>query len=169
MTQQNGGAVTGRRQAGPENTPRLRLKPKAPATGDVDGAWWPHSDDLPKELPDLLAVLSVRLEAVTRVMYNPAEWVNAPEKLLTGGREVLLEGSRLQPPGTVEVHGINRKKVVLLVVPHQMDPDLAHDTLMVAAAPNNAATVDDLLMISTQDREASARAAATERRWTADD
>ncbi len=46
---------------GPQNTPRLRLKPKAPSTGHVDGAWWPHSDDLAAELPDLLAVLSVRL------------------------------------------------------------------------------------------------------------
>jgi Family of unknown function (DUF5994) len=54
-------AVSDRRHAGPENTPRLRLKRKAPITGYVDGPWWPHSDDLPTELPDLLAVLSVRL------------------------------------------------------------------------------------------------------------
>ncbi len=41
------------------HTPRLRLKPKAPQSGYVDGAWWPYSDDLTAELPDLLAVLSV--------------------------------------------------------------------------------------------------------------
>ena len=51
----------GARQAGPQHTPRLRLKRKLPVTRYVDGAWWPHSDDLPTELPDLLAVLSVRL------------------------------------------------------------------------------------------------------------
>jgi hypothetical protein len=28
----------------PAQTPRLRLKPKAPQSGYVDGAWWPHSD-----------------------------------------------------------------------------------------------------------------------------
>ena len=39
----------------PEHTPRLRLKPKAPLSGYVDGAWWPRSDDLAAELPDLLA------------------------------------------------------------------------------------------------------------------
>jgi len=42
---------------GPRYTPRLRLKPKAPGTGYVDGAWWPHSRSLVEELPDLLAVL----------------------------------------------------------------------------------------------------------------
>ena len=58
MTQQSGGDGADRSHPGPENTPRLRLKRKAPRTGYVDGAWWPHSDDLAAELPDLLAVLS---------------------------------------------------------------------------------------------------------------
>lgn len=52
----------------PARTPRLRLKPKAPQSGYVDGAWWPHSDDLRSELPDLLAVLSVRLGRIDRVL-----------------------------------------------------------------------------------------------------
>ncbi|HVW42390.1 MAG TPA: DUF5994 family protein, partial [Amycolatopsis sp.] len=39
---------------------RLRLKPKAPTTGYVDGAWWPRPRDLSAELPALLAVLAVR-------------------------------------------------------------------------------------------------------------
>jgi Family of unknown function (DUF5994) len=68
MTSQESRAVSGRRHTGPEKTPRLRLKPKAPMSGRVDGAWWPRSDDLTKELPDLLAVLSVRLGAIDRVM-----------------------------------------------------------------------------------------------------
>ena len=69
MALQRSAAVAGARHAGPENTPRLRLKRKAPISGYVDGAWWPHSDDLPKGLPDLLTVLSVRLGTVARVMY----------------------------------------------------------------------------------------------------
>ncbi|MFF0147938.1 DUF5994 family protein [Amycolatopsis sulphurea] len=27
----------------PRHAPRLRLKPEAPTTGYVDGAWWPRS------------------------------------------------------------------------------------------------------------------------------
>jgi hypothetical protein len=143
------------------------LKPKAPTTGRVDGAWWPHSDDLANELPDLLAVLSVRLGAIDRVMYNLTEWVKAPKRLLTGGRAVRLDGYRLQPANTLEVLGIGREKVLLLVVPPHTDPDRAHQTMMTAAAPDNASSVDDLLGISADDRDAHDRTAATEQRWTA--
>jgi len=128
----------------PEHTPRLRLKPKAPTTGYVDGAWWPHSDDLLIELPDLLAVLSVRLGRIDRVIYNLTEWASAPAKLPIDGRVVRLAGYYRQPVNTVEVLG-NRNKIVLLVVPARSDPDRAHDTMMAAAAPNNASTIDCLL------------------------
>jgi hypothetical protein len=151
MTRHEGRAVSGGHQPGPENTPRLRLKPKAPTTGHVDGAWWPRSDDLPKELPDLLAVLSVRLGSVDRVMYNLAEWAKTPARLLTGGRSVRLDGFQRQPGNTLEVLGIGREKILLLVVPPNTDPDLAHEAMMAAAAPNNALTVGDLLEIRALD------------------
>lgn len=83
-----------RRHAPPVHTPRLRLKPKAPESGYVDGAWWPHSEDLTAELPDLLSVLSVRLGPIDRVIYNVNEWANPPAKFATGGRTVRLDGYR---------------------------------------------------------------------------
>jgi hypothetical protein len=140
----------GQRNSPPEHTPRLRLKPKAPRSGYVDGAWWPRSDDLAAELPDLLAVLSVRLGRIDRVMYNLNEWAKAPAKLATGGRRVRLDGYRRQPTHTVEVLGLNRNRIALLVVPPNADPDGAHDTLMAAAAPSNDSTVDSLLMSSAR-------------------
>lgn len=148
MTPQEAQLQTGRQHTPPDHTPRLRLKPKAPASGYVDGAWWPHSDDLTKELPDLLAVLSVRLGAIDRVIYRLSDWATAPAKLATGGRRVRLDGYRRQPINTLEVVGVQRKTVLLLVVPPYTDPDHAHSTLMAAAAPDNVSTVDDLLMIS---------------------
>jgi hypothetical protein len=148
MTLQRGRNATGSNPASPKNTPRLRLKPKAPVTGYVDGAWWPHSDDLPIELPDLLAVLSVRLGPIDRVIYNLTEWSKAPAKLLTGGRLVRLGGYYRQPANTIEVIGVSRGKLVLLVVPAHTDPDLAHDTMMAAAAPKNDSTIDRLLNAS---------------------
>jgi hypothetical protein len=145
MTLQQGRRTTGSKRTPPEKTPRLRLKPKAPTSGYVDGAWWPHSDDLPIELPDLLAVLSVRLGPIDRVIYNVSEWAKAPTKLPTGGRMVRLGGYYRQPVNTIEVIGLNRSKIVLLVVPARTDPDHAHDILMAAAAPDNASTIDGLL------------------------
>jgi uncharacterized protein DUF5994 len=135
----------GQRNSPPEHTPRLRLKPKAPQSGYVDGAWWPRSDDLAAELPDLLAVLSVRLGRVDRVMYNVNEWAKAPAKLATGGRRVRLDGYQRQPANTVEVLGLNRNRIALMVVPPNADPDQAHATLMAAAAPGNDSTVDRLM------------------------
>jgi hypothetical protein len=131
--------------AGPQSTPRLRLKPKAPSTGHVDGAWWPHSDDLLTELPDLLAVLSVRLGPIDHVTYNLADWATAPTKIPTGGDTVRLSGFYQQQGNTLEVIGINRNKLVLLVVSSRTEPEHAHDILMSAATPQNTSTVDCLL------------------------
>src|SRR5689334_19521899 len=137
--------ISTRRGAGPENTPRLRLKRKAPVSGYVDGAWWPRDDDLPAELPDLLAVLSVRLGSVTRVAYNLDEWATAPRKIPIGGRMVRLDGYRRQPHNTIGVLGGRGDKIVLLVVPAHTEPDRAHAIVMAAAERDNASSVDILL------------------------
>jgi hypothetical protein len=155
MTRQQTPTNGSRNATPPENTPRLRLKPKAPATGYVDGAWWPRSDDLPTELPDLLAVLSVRLGGIDRVLYNLNEWAKAPAKLAIDGRLVRLDGYRTQPTNTLQVLGVNRKKTLLLVVPADTDPDSAHTTMMAAAAPNNDSTVDNLLTHNGVDGDGS--------------
>ncbi|KZS60472.1 DUF5994 family protein [Mycobacterium ostraviense] len=144
MTRKRNSTIIGSRYTPPENTPRLRLKPKAPTTGYVDGAWWPHCDDLPIELPDLLAVLSVRLGPIDRVTYHLAEWAEAPTKLRIGQRIVKLSGYYRQPANTIEVFGVNQK-IILLVVPHHTDPHHAHDSMMAAATPNNGSTTDCLL------------------------
>jgi hypothetical protein len=150
MTLERGRTGAGWKQTPPEHTPRLRLKPKAPTTGYVDGAWWPRSDDLPTELPHLLAVLSVRLGPIDRVIYNLAEWVTAPRKLPTDGGVVRLAGYNRQPVSTIEVTGRNRSKIVLLVVPAYTDTDDAHHTMMAAAAPDDASTVEGLLLTGAQ-------------------
>jgi Family of unknown function (DUF5994) len=153
MTLKQDHTYVGRRHTPPEQTPRLRLKPKAPQSGHVDGAWWPHSADLTAELPDLLAVLSVRLGPIARVIYNLNEWAKPPAKLATGGRTIRLDGYRRQPVNTVEVLGLNHNKIVLLTVSPHADPDQAHAIMMTAAGPDNALTVDSLLKISAEERE----------------
>src|SRR6478752_2792834 len=94
MTPQQDRTDVGRHPTPPEHTPRLRLKAKAPHTGYVDGAWWPHSDDLTTELPDLLAVLSVRVGPIDRVLYKLTDWAKAPTKLAAGRRVVKLDGAQ---------------------------------------------------------------------------
>lgn len=135
----------GRRQSGPENTPRLRLKRKAPTTGAVDGAWWPHSDELSEELPDLLTVLSVRLGDVARVTYNLDEWSKAPRRFTVDGRIVRLDGYHRQPRHTVGVLNSRGKRIDLLVVTANTEADRAHSIVMAAAAPDDISSVETLL------------------------
>lgn len=151
MTLGQGRTGSGWKQNPPEHTPRLRMKPKAATTGYVDGAWWPRSDHLETELPDLLAVLSVRLGPIDRVIYKLAEWMTAPKKLPTDGRVIRLGGYTLQPANTIEVIGLNRSKIVLLVVPAHADTKDAHHTMMAAAAPGDTSTVESLLMTGTHE------------------
>jgi hypothetical protein len=138
-------AISDRCQSTPEITPRLRLKRKATATGYVDGAWWPRSDDLTTELPDLLAVLSSRLGPVARVTYKLSEWATVPRQVPIGGRTVRLDGYHRQPHSTLGVLDTYGNEIVLLVVPVRTKPDRAHNIVMAAAVTENASSVDTLL------------------------
>lgn len=144
---------------------RLRLKPKSPTSGYVDGAWWPRSDDLAAELPDLLAVLAIRLGPINRVLYRFGEWSTPPRKLVINYDLVRLDGYRLQPPATIEVQGFNRGRIVLLVVPPHMNPDNAHATMMATARPGNTDAVDRLLKTTSGQRESRAFASTVRPRW----
>ena len=137
--------ASNRRPSGPENRPRLRLKRKAAMTGYVDGAWWPRSDNLTTELPDLLSELSVRVGAAARVTYNLAEWAEAPRKVPIGGRIIRLDGYHRQPPNTLGVLDAYGNKIVLLVVPVHTEPDHAYTIMTSAAVTDDASSVDTLL------------------------
>jgi hypothetical protein len=111
----------------------------------VDGAWWPQTDELPAELPDLLTVLSVRLGDVARVTYNLGEWTNVPRRIVIDGRTVRLDGYNRQPPHTVGILNGRGQKIDLLVVAPNTEPDRAHAIVMAAAAHDDASSVETLL------------------------
>jgi hypothetical protein len=126
-------------------TLRLKLKPKAPPTGSVDGAWWPRTRDLSAELPALLAVLANRLGPVERVSYNLTAWDAAPRRLDIGDRQVRMGGFHAQDPHTVDVIGPSGSRLTLLVLPSATDPVAAHQTLITASRRDNVDGIDHLL------------------------
>lgn len=132
----------------PRQTLRLRLKPKAPTTGFVDGAWWPRSRDLATELPALLAVLAVRPGRIERVTYNLTRWQPATRRLTIQGHTVRLEGFVSQQPDTVTVTGQGRQRLTLLVVPPETSSVAAHHALMTASQRDNVDTTEALLASS---------------------
>ena len=145
MTAQHKVDDSERSSSGPQHTPRLRLKRKTSRAGHVDGAWWPQSDDLAAELPDLVTVLSVRLGAVTRVTYNVADWPKPVRKQRIGDQVVRLDGYHRHPLHTVGILDGRGNEIDLLVVPTQTDAEDAHTMMMVAAETDDVSTVELLL------------------------
>ena len=80
-------------------------------------------------------------------MYHLGEWATAPAKAMLGERVIRLDGYRRQPINTLEVLGVNRDRIVLLVVPPNTKSDQAHATMMAAAAPNDDSRVEGLLTV----------------------
>jgi len=118
---------------------RLRLKPKAPVTGYVDGGWWPRTRDLTAELPELAAVLAVRLGPVHRVAFAMAAWLPPPSRrLLVDGWPIRLEGFRSQDKDIVYVSGLDGRRICLLVIPPEAGDTAGHEAMMTAAHRDNA-------------------------------
>ena len=123
----------------PSQPLRLRLKPKAPATGYVDGAWWPRTRDLAAELPELAEVLSVRLGPVQRVAFAMDAWPPPPaHRLPLDGRQVRLEAFRYQDKDIVYLSGLDGRRICLLVIPPEVGDAAGHDAMMTAARRGNA-------------------------------
>lgn len=116
---------------------RLRLKPKAPPTGYVDGGWWPRSRDLTVELPALVHVLAVRLGRVTRVAFALEAWGRPPRQLTVTGNPLRLEGFHSQDQYLLRVTGSDGTRLSLLVIPPEAAAAAAHDALMTASGRGN--------------------------------
>ena len=124
---------------------RLRLKPKAPPTGQVDGGWWPRSRDLVAELPALAEVLAVRLGSVSRVAYAIDGWGAAPRRVTIDGHSIRLEGFRSQDEHVIHVAGPDRWRISLLVVPPEATETGGHDAIMRSSQRDNAEAALEIL------------------------
>ncbi|MFC3964462.1 DUF5994 family protein [Nocardia jiangsuensis] len=121
----------------PAPRPAVRSAPvRPPRPGLVDGAWWPRTLDLVAELRALAPCLVERLGAVERVTYDLAAWQPAPKRMLLDGRSVRLDGYGYGPArGTLGVLGVDRRRVLLLVIPVDAAPAIAGSLLSTAGAP----------------------------------
>ena len=168
MTRQDNHTATGPPGFSGDAAVRLRLKPDAAKTGYVDGAWWPHSDDLAAELPELVAMVATRLGSVRRVTYRLGEWAKKPSAPVIAGRAIQLDGHRRGTVNTIELLSARDRRIVLLVIPPYTDTDHAFAAMVSASATNDTSTVDELLMISPGQRADRTERAAAVRRWNSD-
>lgn len=121
--------------ASPRLPPRLRLKPNAPPTGHVDGAWWPRSRELTDELVALADVLTSRLGPVVRVAFAASAWHPVAD---VDDRAVRLTALRPREKNIVRVSGSDGRQLTLLVVPPEAPGEAGHDAVMLAARRANS-------------------------------
>ncbi|MFD5563709.1 DUF5994 family protein [Kitasatospora griseola] len=86
----------------PEPPVRISLTPEGATRGRLDGAWWPRSHDLPRELPPLAAALDPTWGKITRVTVNPTHWPVIPRRVPVEGH-VIHVGWFEQEQGADEV------------------------------------------------------------------
>ncbi|MFC7661055.1 DUF5994 family protein [Pseudonocardia benzenivorans] len=125
--------------------PRFELKDPTPTpTGQVDGAWWPRSHHLARELPSLIPTLVDRFGPVERVGYHLGDWDETPRRIAVDGVAVATGGYHHQRTCTIDI--LTRKhRLTLLVVPVDEAPEHARAAMAAAARPGNTDTVADLL------------------------
>jgi hypothetical protein len=72
---------------------RLALAPMGTGPHRLDGAWWPRSHDLGRELPSLLAALESRWPHISRITVSRSLWRTGPGRLLLGERVLRINRS----------------------------------------------------------------------------
>jgi hypothetical protein len=124
---------------------RVAVKPHGSARGQLDGGWWPTSDDLAAEAPALAGSLWEQVGAVSRISYHLDGWPATRRKLTSNGRLIRLEGFYSMERNTVVVIGADARRVTLLLVPHGTPGGMAQALLRSAARPESTDSADEIL------------------------
>ncbi|MEU7684947.1 DUF5994 family protein, partial [Streptomyces spectabilis] len=94
----------------PHSLTRLRLAPAGGGPRSIDGVWWPHTDDLVTELPQLLRALPHTWARIVHVTVRSATWSAFPGRMLCAGHVLHLHGSTaVHAPATVFVEQAQRR------------------------------------------------------------
>ncbi|MEV0252934.1 DUF5994 family protein [Streptomyces sp. NPDC050732] len=124
---------------------RLSLKPSGPtgpspgpSSGLVDGAWWPRSRDLNRELPALCDRLDAPWGRITRVTVNPTHWPVIPHRVPVHGHTVNV-GWFLdeQDAHQLMLRSYRVGRWDLLIIPPETDADGAARLMAAACDPQD--------------------------------
>ena len=113
---------------------RLSLKPESRIRGRLDGAWWPRSRNMARELPALVTVLDRTCGRITGVTVHEGMWPDLPATVPVGAHVVRLGWfGPEQEADDVCLLSYKVGRWDLLVIPPECDPARAAH-LMAAAA-----------------------------------
>lgn len=122
----------------------------APGHGPLDGAWWPRSDDLQREVADLVDHFpSGRID---HLVYSRPDWTNTAKRVRTRRGSIKVGSFPRDDTHVVLLSLASRRVLRVLVVPATTDTAGAHLMLDRAVEAGNLADADELLRTSTGDR-----------------
>ncbi|MEZ0353879.1 DUF5994 family protein [Mycobacterium sp. pR1184] len=124
---------------GSNGNSRLQLTPYRAASEHLDGAWWPRSQNLVEELPDLVASVSDRLGQVVMVGYRRNGWDETPPLAEIAGHTIELLGFISDEPASVILIGEDGRHLTLHVIRPDTDEEVARDALAKVQVPTDAA------------------------------
>ncbi|QEU83379.1 DUF5994 family protein [Streptomyces viridosporus] len=156
------------RERAPSPSARLSLTPARTVPGQLNGAWWPRSRNLFRELPALVDALIGPRGQATRVTVNPARWPIIPRRVPVSGHILhVCWFTDEQHPHTLVLlsHTVGRWE--LLVIPPETRGAAAERLMSAAAAVGNLRTAGRLMA----DEEATGdvtKAQSREETWETD-
>jgi hypothetical protein len=132
---------------------RIRLKPSSRHPGMVNGAWWPRSRDLVRELPPLIEALAPMWGRIYHLTLQVDMWPEIPKHVVTGDHVVRVGwyGAEQDPHDICLISLRGNARCDLLVVPPELDPGTAERLMTEAASAGNMQTASALLAGATAD------------------
>lgn len=126
---------------------RLTLKPDGPSRGLLDGAWWPRSRDLLRELPALTNVLDTVWGRITHIAVNPEHWPVIPHKVPVNGHVVKTGWFTPEmDPHKLLLLSYGTGRWDLLVIPPETDAESAARLMAAASDYDGPALTASLLL-----------------------
>ncbi|MGG2462049.1 DUF5994 family protein [Streptomyces sp. RGM 3693] len=130
----------------PSPPARLSFTPAGSPPGLLDGAWWPRSRDLFRELPALIEALDARWGRITHVTVNPTYWPVVPRKVPVAGHTVHVGWfAAEQDPNKLILLSYTAGRWDLLVIPPETDPAAAARLMSAAATLGGLLTASALM------------------------
>lgn len=138
----------------PETRPvRLRLGEGA-GQDRLDGAWWPYSRDLDREMSDLVQQFPAARGRISRALFSRPDWDTAPRKVTAGDRVVKVGSFPQDDTHVLVIQLSDRTRLTLLVVPPEFTTGQGEEALLAGSTAGNRHAAGELLLEVTDQHDA---------------